>query len=173
MEAVWHGQGRLRIEFWKGRPWMSESMSITEHARVFQCPVCKETIDTSAQKCRFCSAPIDAGAAEAAAVAMAKVNQACSDASFLKVMAGAILLFFVLSFVPFVSFLGYWGLIFLCFAVPVMMVRWWVKFGRIQTNESDFSRARGTVIAISIPGVILPFVGLFLLLGMLVRSFGH
>ena len=104
---------------------------------------------------------------------MARVNQSCSDASYLKVMAIAILVAFVLSFAPFVGFPGYWGSIFLLFAVPVMLVRWWVKFGSLQTNESDFSRARGTVIAISFPGVILPFIGLFMLIGMLVRSFGH
>ncbi|MGB9408038.1 MAG: hypothetical protein WCA89_10915 [Terracidiphilus sp.] len=152
---------------------MFESMGITSQARVFPCPVCKETIDTSALKCRFCSASIDPGAAEAAADAMARVNQACSDASYLKVMAIAVLVAFALSFAPIVGFLGYWGLIFLLFAVPFMVVRWWVKFGSIQTNESDFSRARGIVIAISIPGFIFPFVGLFLLFGMLVRSFGH
>ena len=152
---------------------MFESMGIADHARVFQCPVCKETIDTSAQLCRFCSATIDAGAAEAAAEAMAKVNQACSDASYLKVMALAILVSFALSFAPIVGFLGYCGLIFLLFAVPVMVVRWWVKFGKIQSNEADFSRARGTVIAISVPGAVCPFIGLFLLFGMIVSSFGH
>jgi hypothetical protein len=152
---------------------MFESISNTSQARVFQCPKCNETIDSSAQQCRFCSAPIDAGTAEVAAEAMAQVNQACSDASYLKIMAVSILVFFVLSFVPFVGFLGYWGLIFLLFAVPMMVVRWWIKFSSIQTVESDFSRARGIVIGISIPGVFLPFIGLFLLYGLLVRSFGH
>jgi hypothetical protein len=152
---------------------MFESMNITSQARVFQCPKCNETIDTSAQECRFCHAPIDASAAEDAADAMAKVNQACSDASYLKIMAITILVFFALSWVPFVGNLGYWGLIFLLFAIPVMIVRWWVKFGSIQTKESDFSRARGTVIAISVPSVVFPFIGFFLLFGMLVTLFRH
>jgi hypothetical protein len=150
---------------------MFESMSITSQARVFQCPKCNETIDTSAQECRFCHFPIDVGAAEAASDAMAKVNQACSDSSYLKVMAIAILVFFALSWAPIVGNLGYLGLIFLLFAVPVMAIRWWVKFGSIQTKESDFSRARGTVIAISILSAILLIIGFFLLLGMLVTLF--
>ncbi|MGA2350188.1 MAG: hypothetical protein ABSF70_07140 [Terracidiphilus sp.] len=151
---------------------MAESLSFISQARVFQCPNCKETIDTSAQQCRFCHATIDAGAAEAAAEVMARINQACSDASYLKVMAIALLVAFAFSFVPIVSLLGTWALIFLLFAVPVMLVRWWVKFRSIQSTESDFSRARGIVIGISVPGVILPFIGLFLLFGMLVQSFG-
>jgi len=152
---------------------MAGSLSLmSQQARVFQCPKCKETIDTSEPECRFCHAPIDEGAAEAAAEVMAKVNQACSDASYLKVMAIAVLVTFVLSFVPFVSFLGTCALIFLLFAVPIMLVRWWVKFGSLQTSEQDFSRARGIVIGISIPGALLPFIGLFLLFGMFVSLFG-
>ena len=48
----------------------------------------------------FLSCCLDAQAAEAAAEVMARVNQSCSDASYLKVMAIAILVAFVLSFVP-------------------------------------------------------------------------
>jgi hypothetical protein len=152
---------------------MAGSLSLmSEQARVFQCPKCKETIDTSEPECRFCHAPIDAGAAEVAAEAMAKVNQACSDAGFLKVMAIALLVSFAFSFVPFVSFLGSLALMFLLFAIPAMLIRWWVKFGSLQTSEHDFSRARGIVIGLSIPGAFLPFIGLFLLFGMFVSLFG-
>jgi hypothetical protein len=147
---------------------MFESMGIADHARVFQCPVCKETIDTSAQKCRFCSATIDAGAAEAAADAMAKINQACSDASYLKVMTVSILVFFGLMFVPFAGLLGLAGYYFLAFAVPVMTIRWWVKFGSIQTNETDFRSARGMVILVSVLGSI-PII--LILINFFVRIF--
>jgi predicted amidophosphoribosyltransferase len=61
------------------------SLNITDHQpRVFQCPNCKETIDTLSRQCRFCSAPIDPIAAQAAADAMAKENKAQSDASYRK-----------------------------------------------------------------------------------------
>jgi hypothetical protein len=148
-------------------------MSITDHARVFQCPVCKETIDTSAQKCRFCSATIDVGAAEAAAEAMARINQACSDASYLKVMAIGVPVAFVVGLLPFVSLLGALSLTFLCFAVPVMSIRWWVNFNGIQSNESDFRRARGIVIGISVVSIIFVIVGLIQLAGLFVLTFGH
>ncbi|MFY9855379.1 MAG: hypothetical protein WAK26_16025 [Terracidiphilus sp.] len=127
---------------------MFESVSLSDQARVFQCPNCKETIDTSAQQCRFCSAAIDPGAAEAAADAMARVNQACSDASYLKVMGVSVPIFLVLIFIPFAGWLGIVGYYFLIFATPVMALRWWMKFRRIATDDREFGRARRTVIIV-------------------------
>jgi hypothetical protein len=75
---------------------MANSLSLTSasnNAGIFECPVCKQTIDASSTKCRFCSAAIDPAAAEAAAEKMAKVNQAFSDASFLRTMALSIFVF--------------------------------------------------------------------------------
>jgi hypothetical protein len=85
---------------------VANSLSLTStstNAGIFECPVCKRTIDASSTKCRFCSATIDPAAAELAAEKMAKVNQACSDASFLRTMALAILAFLGFMFVPFLS----------------------------------------------------------------------
>jgi hypothetical protein len=128
---------------------MAKGLSITagvNQVKVFECPNCKETINTSAQQCPFCSAPIDASAAESAAEVMANVNQACSDASYLRIMAGTMPVFFGISLLPVVGTLGYWGLTFLVFAVPVMAIRWWIKFGSIKADESDFRRAKRTTL---------------------------
>lgn len=127
---------------------MFESVSLSTQARVFQCPNCKETIDTSAQQCRFCSVAIDPGAADDAADVMAKVNQACSDASYLKVMGVSVPVFLALIFVPFAGWLGIVGYYFLVFATPVMAARWWVRFGRIKADDREFGRARRTVVIV-------------------------
>ena len=127
---------------------MFESVSLSTQARVFQCPNCKETIDTSAQQCRFCSAAIDPGAAEAAADIMARVNQACSDASYLKVMGVSVPIFLVMIFVPFAGWLGIVGYYFLVFATPAMAISWWVRFGRIKTDDREFGSAKRTVIIV-------------------------
>ena len=116
---------------------------------IFECPNCKETIDSAERQCRFCSAPIDPGVAEKAAKTLAKVNQACSDASFMKTAAIALLAFFGMMFVPLVSWYGTWGCLFLFVAVLVMAVRWWLRFWRIETEDDDFIRARRTVAVIS------------------------
>jgi hypothetical protein len=79
---------------------------------------------------------------------MARVNQACSDASYLKVMGVSVLVFLALIFVPFAGLLGIVGYYFLVFATPVMAVRWWVRFGRIKTEDREFGRAKMTVIIV-------------------------
>jgi hypothetical protein len=131
---------------------MAKSLSLTStggNLGIFECPHCKQTIDASAPQCRFCSTPFDAAVAEAAAEKMSRINQACSDASFLRTAAISILAFLGIMFIPFMGLLGVCGYYFLIFAVPFLLIRWWVKFHGIRTDDSDFRRARITVIVIS------------------------
>ncbi len=79
---------------------------------------------------------------------MARVNQACSDASYLKVMGVSVPVFLVLIFVPFAGWLGIVGYYFLVFATPAMAIRWWVRFGRIKTDDREFGSAKRTVIIV-------------------------
>jgi hypothetical protein len=37
--------------------------------------------------------------------------------------------------------IGWLGFTFLEFAIPFMCIRWWVKYGRIQTTDPDFANA--------------------------------
>ena len=114
--------------------------------RIFACPSCKETIDTAAVKCPFCSTSIDPKIAEAAADAMAKVNQACSDASYLRIMAGSMLVFLLASILPLIGFVAISGFYFLVVAVPIMTIRWWIKFGGLHSDENDWRRAKRTAL---------------------------
>lgn len=84
--------------------------------------------------------------AEAAADRMAQLNQACSDASYLRTMAGSMLVFLLLSFLPLVGFVAMIGFYFLAVAVPVLMIRWWVKFGSLTSDDRDWGRAKRTVL---------------------------
>lgn len=152
---------------------MAYSLSLTsavDQSRVFQCPQCKQTIDTSALQCRFCSATIDPAEAELAATAMARLNQACSDASYLKSAAVAMLVFFLLNFVPILNLLGLCGFYFLLFAIPVWAIAWWVRFWNIKTEDADFRRARWTTLLIGVPIAIWL---LNVLVGLIGRVFIH
>jgi hypothetical protein len=114
---------------------------LTEKVRTFPCPNCHEIIDESADKCRFCLTTIDRAQSVASADFQAKVNQACSDASFLRIAAGAMIGFMVLSWFR-IFFMFFWGFLAIFVLVPVLLIRWQVKFSRIRTNDPDYRKAR-------------------------------
>lgn len=110
--------------------------------QTFPCPNCNEIINDSMQTCRFCSAPVDPQAASAAAENQSRVNRACSDASFLRTAAAAMFVLLALSVVPFISLITYLGFIITFFVVLVLIIRWQIKFGRLQTGDVDYQRAK-------------------------------
>ena len=111
--------------------------------QTFPCPNCNEVINDTMQTCRFCNAPVDRQAALVAADIQSKVNQACSDASYLKTAALVMWAFLGLSFIPLLPAVG-WGFLFTFVAVLVMIVRWQLLFGSLQTKDRDYPRARQT-----------------------------
>jgi hypothetical protein len=113
---------------------------------IFQCPNCNETIDSSAESCRFCGSRVDHEAALKAAAVLSKVNQACSDATYMRSTALAIPVFFVLRFLPIVSMIGFVGFFGLLFAVPIWAIIWWLRYGNLSyMNDAEFARARTSV----------------------------
>ncbi len=107
----------------------------------FPCPHCNEYINTSMERCRFCSQPIDREVAQQAAYVQEKVNQAYNQASYIRLMAGSMWIFFLLRFI--VGILT-WAFLFTFFAVPISVIIWHGKFGGIQSPDPDFARARRT-----------------------------
>lgn len=110
----------------------------------FRCPNCNEFINTANEKCRYCSVPIDRGIAQMAAYTQERVNQACNEASYIRIMAGTMWLFFLLSFIPFVGGIMTWGVWFTFVGVPVLTIVWYAKFSGIQSNDPDFAQAKRT-----------------------------
>jgi hypothetical protein len=109
--------------------------------QTFPCPECKEIINDSMARCRYCDAPVDPRAAAEAADLQAQVNQACSDASYLKTAALVMWAFLGLSFVPFIPLVS-WAFLVTVVAVLVLVVRWQLKFGRIKTGDPDYPVAK-------------------------------
>ena len=109
--------------------------------QTFPCPNCNEIINDSMRECRFCRAPIDPQAARAAGELQARVNQACSDASYTATAAYVMLAFLVLDVLP-IPFIPFWlAYLLTFFAVIFMVVRWQVKFGDLKTRDPDYKRA--------------------------------
>lgn len=114
--------------------------------------------------CPFCGAAINPAVAEASAAETSKVSQACNDASYLKIMLGALIPFAGLLFFPFLGLAGLIGFVFIKYAVPFMAIRWWIKYGRIKSQDVDLGRARKTVIvasAVSLAILVFIHVHLF------------
>jgi hypothetical protein len=112
-----------------------------EQTLSFPCPSCKEIINDRAEQCKYCGAPIDKGVAQFAAEVQSKVNQAYSDASYLKTAAFALLTLLAISLIPFVPLVLY-GAVFIFFALIVMIVRWQLKFSHINTTDPDYQKAK-------------------------------
>ncbi len=72
-------------------------------------------------------------------------------------MACSSFTFLFLRLFPFLSLLGAIGFWFLELAVPLLTIRWWLKFGAIRIDDPGFARARRTALVIGIG------VGLFLI----------
>lgn len=108
--------------------------------QTFPCPNCNEIINDSMQECRFCHAPIDPQAARAAGELQARVNQACSDASYTATAAYVMLAFLLLDLVPFIPLVRV-AYLLTFFAVIGMVIRWQVKFGGLRTRDQDYKRA--------------------------------
>jgi hypothetical protein len=131
----------------------------TEELDVFECPHCKQTIDTSADVCRFCGAKVNHQEAQVAAHLLARVDQACSDASVLRnssEVAFLLVLGIVYSLLRgarLVLLIGFQNevlgvsllVLILSAPFPIWSLRWWTKFASITSDDEDFQDARGTV----------------------------
>ncbi len=141
-------------------------LSFTPAIKVFPCPNCKETINTSMQVCPFCGAPIDAAAAEASASFTSRISASVSDASYLLTAGGLLLLAFFLRFVPFISGIFGFAYLVLTIGIPIGCIRWWVKYGSIQTTDPDYAPARRRAMMIT----VLACINFLLWLVMLIAS---
>ena len=109
------------------------------HPRTFRCPNCNEMINESAATCRFCSIAIDPGIAELIAGRQERVNQAYSDASYLRRTAVAMYVFLAVGL--FLTF-AYWGFLVTFWLGLVLVIRWQMKFSDLLTNDPDYAKAK-------------------------------
>ena len=111
--------------------------------QVIRCPHCKEYIDARSAQCRFCHNHIDTLTTQVAAETQERVNAAYNEASWLRNVAGAYCIFAIVRYAaPFFAIGSSIVLPIMFLALPIMMIRWRVRYGRLQTDDPDFPRAR-------------------------------
>jgi hypothetical protein len=122
-------------------------------------------INEDAKQCRFCSVAIDPGVAELIASRQEQVNQACSDASYLRGTAVAMFVFLAAG-----TIFGwaYWAFVVTFWVGVFLLIRWQSKFSNLLTNDPDYPAAKRSknisalMLAGALPlGIILnPFLDL-------------
>ncbi len=129
--------------------------------RTFRCLSCNDVINTSMTACKYCGAPIDPAEAQAVAEVHEKVNQAGFDASMIKQLAIWMAVAIPFSLLPLVGMIGVTGFYLLIIALPIFIIRWWVKYRNIPSNDPEYKKAkRTTFVALGVWAFVALFVRL-------------
>lgn len=82
--------------------------------------------------------------------------QASTNAVYLLVMILALPFMYLLSWVPKIGVVGYWGFLVLLIALPIAAVIWWIKYRSVRSDDTNFKRAKlYPVVALALTGVML------------------
>jgi hypothetical protein len=139
---------------------------LSNDVAVFQCPSCKQFINTGMSECVHCGAIVDSSLAQEAAGIQSLIAQACNDASYLKIMARSFVALYIASLLPFVGWFAGWGSVFLWFAIPIMAIRWFIKFTNLRTSDPDIPKARRQVVIALVIWVAVTIVRTLILLAV-------
>jgi len=101
-----------------------------------------EIINTSMEQVKHGSVPVDLKSTEGDDEIQEKIVRAYTDAGLIRNLAVLIWIFFLVSFLPFIGFVGLLGMLVTIFIVPIKLIIWQIKFGRIKTADRDFKRAK-------------------------------
>lgn len=124
--------------------------------QTIQCQKCLEFVSSSLTNCEYCGAVISLEAEKVSEDAQSKVASARNDSYFLKLMARALAVSFIAMTFSIFSRMALASFLILLVAVPLMLVRWWVKYRGLQTEEHGYKMARLSAIgAVATWGAIL------------------
>jgi hypothetical protein len=134
---------------------MASSLTGIPKLKVYACPHCSETINTTMQRCTFCSRLINPEQAAQAAAEMSHISAACNEASLLKIATtGEGIQILIRTFIHSTLF-GKLENLTLLSCVILVATHWWIKYGDIQTTDPDYAPATKSVTIITAAAVIL------------------
>jgi hypothetical protein len=156
---------------------MSDPFPDSPTFRVFSCPHCGCTMNTTQSRCPYCATAVDPETAQTAAAALSVLDQAVSDASYIRIVAITILTAVPTGFgwlaqmhVTPLLFMyssrvlrGAPGMLYaagLVMALGIcgvfgMCLRWWLRFAGLESLDADFLVVRRRVIFSSVGAALL------------------
>ena len=137
-------------------------MSYQTQVQTFQCPKCREYINVLAGQCRFCGSEVDSTAAAADARLQGLVAQAVNLASiargaawFMPFLWLSVYIFYLVGTeTGFFLFLPVVALI----SSVVSVVGWWTRYGKLQTTDEDYTRARASMRTTAILTLVMSVI---------------
>ena len=133
--------------------------------QVIRCPHCEEYIDARSAECRFCHGYIDTLTAQTSAEIQERVNAAYNEASWLRNGAGVYAIFVAIRlFVPFLALGSGIVLPIMFLALPILLIQWRMRFGRLLTNDPDYPRAKRNWLVALLIWLLVSVVWLLLIL---------
>ncbi len=115
--------------------------------KTFRCPNCQELVNNMMTVCKHCGIPLDEKTMSDSADAQDRVNSAYNAASNVRILAGAMWMFFFFSFIPFIGILGGIGFYLAFIGVPVMLIVWMIRYGGIPKTDPEIKDARRFLLA--------------------------
>ncbi len=136
--------------------------------KTFQCLNCGEVINTAMTECAFCGVTLDSKASLATADFQKTLDNACTEARTLKIMALVLVVGYLAVWLPVISNNAIVFFLILFILIPIMLVRWWMVYSRIESKDEPYRKAqRDLIIAMVVWGVM----GSVWLAVVLIRTF--
>ena len=96
--------------------------------------------------CKYCSLELAANLISGLVVGQEKADAAYNSASKLRILAGAMWVFFFVGFVPFLGYVATWVFYVIAVLIPILLIIWYVKYGNLKTVDAEFKTAKKILI---------------------------
>lgn len=114
---------------------------------VFRCPGCKELVNNTMAACPHCSLSLEGQTIKDSIEVQDRVNNAYNSASNVRILAGAMWMAFFFSFIPFIGIIGRIGFWLAFVGVPIALIVWLIRYGRIPKTEPEIKDSRRFLLA--------------------------
>ncbi|HEX7727608.1 MAG TPA: hypothetical protein VF392_01130 [Terracidiphilus sp.] len=114
------------------------------------CPNCKALMEGEAKVCRACGLPTDWKRKQESEEEKKRVKKAGDQAYAMMLLSFCLVPFFLMRYLPFVAIAGAVGFLLVLVSVPTWAIRWWDRFGKIESTSAEYAKAKKTVLLIGV-----------------------